>query len=178
MTNQAVAYGNSLYDLSVEENLSQKMFEEVEGVKALLADNPDYIKLLSEPSVSKDDRIKLIDDAFKGKIETYLLNFLKILCENGCIGSYAACAKQFRKRYLKDNGFSEAVVTSAYRLDESQLNALKAKLEEKTGKKIILAQKVDDKFIAGLRVEFDGIQYDSTVSRRLEEMKNLVTDII
>lgn len=178
MTSSAVTYGNSLYELAHDENLSDKMFEDVGAVKKLFSENPDYIRLLSEPSISKDERIKLIDEAFGNKIEKYLLNFLKILCENGSIGEFASCAKQFKKRYYEDKGISEALVTTAYELDENQMAGLTKKLEEMTGKKIILNQKVEEKFIAGIRVELDGKQYDGTVAGRLEAMKNLVTDII
>ena len=87
MTERAGIYGGSLYDLAAEENLTEPIMEELNTVKTLLRENPDYIRLLSEPSIKKDDRIKLIDDAF-GSCEKYLCNFIKLLCEKNLLGEF------------------------------------------------------------------------------------------
>ena len=77
--------------------------------------------------------------------------------------------------FAADHGIVEAVVTSAIRLKEEQMEALRAKLEKLNGKKIRLVQKTDPTVLAGLRVEMEGVQLDATVqglisdiSKRLE----------
>jgi len=178
MTDSAVNYSNSLYELAKEESLTHQMLSDVESVAEILKANPDYIRLLSEPSVSKNDRIRLIDEAFRDSIHIYLLNFLKILCEEGKMAEYAGCARQFRIRFNEDNNISEAVVISAVALSCEQRKALIEKLEKMTGRSILLTQKVDEKFIAGIRVELDGKQYDGTLTGRLDTIRKKVTDII
>lgn len=178
MTNTAVTYGNSLYDLCTEENLTDEMLPETETVCRLFEENPEYIRVLNEPSIAKAERIKLLDEAFSGKVSAYHLNFLKLLCENGIIAEYKNCIKQYKKRYFKDNGIVEATVTSAVKLDDRQKEQLTAKLEKISGCKVILTEKTDDKFIAGLKVDMDGKQYDGTVSERINTIRKAVTDII
>ncbi|MBR5944363.1 MAG: F0F1 ATP synthase subunit delta, partial [Lachnospiraceae bacterium] len=58
-------YGQSLYDLAAEENLTDEILGEMEIIKGIFKENPDYITLLSEPSVPKNERLKLVDEAFK-----------------------------------------------------------------------------------------------------------------
>lgn len=178
MTNTAVIYGDSLYDLCTEENLTEELLSQTGTVKDIFEDNPDYIRVLNEPSVPKADRLKLLDEAFAGKIHAYLLNFLKLLCEKGIIAEYCNCAKQYKKRYCIDNGIVEATVTSAVKLNEQQREQLIAKLEKISGNKIVLIEKIDDKFIAGLKVDMDGKQYDGTVSERIKTIRKAVSDII
>ncbi len=178
MTNTVAAYGDSLYDLCTEEKLTEEILPEIELVKRIFDDNPDYIRVLNEPSIAKAERIKLLNDAFDGKINRYLLNFLKLLCENGIIAEYKNCAKQFTKRYNKDNGIVEATVTSAVKITEVQRKMLTEKLEKISGRKVVLTEKTDDKFIAGLKVDMDGKQYDGTVSERINTIRKAVTDII
>lgn len=55
------------------------------------------------------------------------------------------------------------MVTSAVALSDSQMEALKARLEKISGKQISLIQKTDASVLGGLRVELDGKQLDGTV---------------
>ncbi len=177
MTDTAVNYGNSLYELSAEEGLTDPMLSDIEAVADIFRKNPEYIRLLSEISVSKEERLKLIDDAFRGSVHQYLLNFIKLLCEGRMLSEFYGCARQFRKRYNVDHNITEAVVTTAYALDSARREALRDKLEKMSGKEVRLIEKVDTGFIAGIRVEIDGKQYEGTVTARLDAMKKQITDI-
>ena len=53
MTQYARLYGGSLYDLAAEENLTDAIGEQMKEIRNLFRENPDYVKLLCEPSVPK-----------------------------------------------------------------------------------------------------------------------------
>ena len=177
MTERAGIYGGSLYDLAAEEKLTDSIMEQLEDVKKLFRENPDYVRLLSEPAIKKAERIKLIDDAFKDS-EPYLKNFLKLLCEKSLLGEFEGCVSAYKKRYNADNNIAEALVTSAIKLTPQQLEALRAKIEKTSGRKIILTNKLDPGVVAGIKVEVDGKQYDGTVAGRLERMDKTLSEII
>ena len=46
MTQTARVYGGSLYELAVEENLVETIGEQMEEIRRLFWENPDYMKLL------------------------------------------------------------------------------------------------------------------------------------
>ena len=79
MTKTAELYGGSLYDLAVEENAAAAMMEELDGIQKIFRENPDYTRLLSEPSIPRAERISLIDQAFDGQVHPYVNNFMKVL---------------------------------------------------------------------------------------------------
>ncbi len=178
MTKEGALYGQSLYDLAAEENLSDEILQQIDAVKDILAQNPDYITLLSEPSVPKKDRLALLDDAFKGQIHQYLLNFLKILLENGMLREFSDCARSYRELYNADHGIAEAVVTGAIPLTEAQLRQLKVKLEKITGRTILLTEKTDPAILGGLCVEVDGKLLDGTVMGRLTDLRKKVNETV
>ena len=91
MTQYARLYGGSLYDLAAEENLTDAIGEQMKEIRNLFRENPDYVKLLCEPSVPKTERTKLIEEAFGGQAERYLVNFMKLLCERNLLGEFAGC---------------------------------------------------------------------------------------
>lgn len=171
-------YGQSLYDLAAEENLTDEILGEMEIIKGIFKENPDYITLLSEPSVPKNERLKLVDEAFKEGCHEYLLNFIKILIEKGLLREFSACQKRFRRSYNEEHGIADALVTTAVALDGTQLEQLKNKLENISGKKVLLSQKVDPGVLGGVRVDLEGQLFDGTVKGRLSELQRRVDETV
>lgn len=178
MTQAARVYGGSLYDLATEEKLDGQIMEQMNEIRQIFRENPGYLKLLGEPAIPLDERLKLLDEAFGGQTEPYLLNFLKLLCEKKIMREFAGCCEEFTRRYNTDHGIVEAVVTSAVKLKEEQMEALKAKLEKVSGKKIHLKQKTDPMVLAGLRVEMEGKQFDGTVQGRISDISKRLNEVV
>ena len=66
MTKTAKIYGDSLYDLAAEEKLTEEILPQMEQVAVLFKENPDYLTLLSEPSIPKTERVGL---SFKSLVQ-------------------------------------------------------------------------------------------------------------
>ena len=171
-------YGQSLYDLAVEESLTDDILGEMEAVRGIFKENPDYVTLLSEPSVPKNERLQLVDESLGESLTPYHLNFIKILIEKGLLREYSACYKRFRKAYNETNGIADALVTTAVALDEGQLKTLKEKLEKISGKKVLLQQKTDPDILGGVRVDLEGQLFDGSVKGRLSELRRKVDDVV
>ena len=92
MTETARMYGGSLYDLAAEEGLEARILGELDEAVALFKANPDYLHLLSTPSIPKKERCGLLDEALRDQVHLYVLNFLKILCEKGTLRELSGCA--------------------------------------------------------------------------------------
>lgn len=200
MTERAGVYGGSLYDLAAEENLTEPIMNDLFQIRQVFRDNQDYLKLLAEPSIKKEERLGLIEQAFgsgqmnyddDGSIasqlteqpigagcERYVVNFIKLLCERDMLGEYEGCCESYQKRYNADHNIAEAVVTSAVALSSEQLAKLGKKLEEMSGKTISLTQKLDPKVLAGIKVELEGRQLDGTLSGRLTVMQKKLSETI
>ena len=143
MTETARMYGGSLYDLAAEEGLEARILGELDEAVALFKANPDYLHLLSTPSIPKKERCGLLDEALRGQVHLYVLNFLKILCEKGTLRELGGCTRAYRIRYNEAHGILEATATSAIALTKEQTAALHQKLEALTG------QHWDKLYIAG-----------------------------
>lgn len=178
MTQTARIYGGSLYDLAAEEQLTDTLLEQMQDIRQIFRENPDYLRLLMEPSIPKEERNGLIEEAFGSNAERYLVNFIKLLCERNILMEYAGCCEEFTRRYHVDHNIAEAVVTSAVALNEGQMKALKEKLEKLSGKQVSLVQRRDPSVVAGLRVELEGKQIDGTVQGRMSELSRKLNEII
>ena len=170
MTETARMYGGSLYDLAAEEGLEERILGELESVVSILKGNADYLHLLSIPSIPKKERCALLDEAFRGQVHLYVLNFMKLLCENGTLRELPGCARAYRLRYNEAHGILEATADSAVTLTPDQVKRLHEKLEAVTGKHIDLKTKVEPAVLGGIRLDIEGTELDGTVQNRLASL--------
>ena len=172
MTETARVYGGSLYELAQEEHLEEEILSEMKEIRALFRENPEYPRLLSEPSIPRKERIGLIDAAFGSQAEPYLVNFIKLLCEKNLLREFGGCQEAFQRRYFAAHNIAEAVVT------KEQEELLKKKLETMSGKTVVMELKTDPSVLAGVRVELDGKLFDGTVKGRLAELSRRISDTV
>ena len=173
----ANVYAGALYELAREDGSAEALLPQLEGVSKLVSGNPGYIKLISSPEIPKEERLKLLDEAFKGRTDERILNLMKLLAEKGRFKLLPEVIKLFRQEYLKDSGIIEARVISAVELSVGQLDRLKAALEKKTGKTLLLTQKLDPSVLGGVRVEADGETLDGTVAGDIRHLAKALDDL-
>ena len=83
MTEVGNVYGESLYTLAREENLSEQIGGELAALRGGFRQAPEFIRLLSSPSLTKAERCQILDDSFRGKVHPYVLNFVRLLIDHG-----------------------------------------------------------------------------------------------
>ncbi len=174
MTQVGSVYAQALYDLAREEGLGKRILEELWALNESFSQNPEYLRLLSTPNLSKDERIQILDDGFKGKLQPYVLNFLKILTEKGYVRRFADCCEAYRELYNEDNGILPVRAVTAVPMTDAQKAKLSEKLAGLTGKTIELQNTVDPECLGGVRLDYDGKRVDDTVQHRLYAVRSLL----
>lgn len=174
MTAVGRIYGEALYDLAAEEQLSGTILEEISALAEILGEEPDFLRLLDTPNLGKDQRLKLLDDCLKGKLHPYVLNFLKLLSQRGHIHCVTDCCKVYRQRYDEDNGILPVRAVTAVKLSQKQQKKLTEKLETLTGRTVRLTNRVEPEVLGGVRLEYGGKYLDGTVSHRLDAVRKML----
>ena len=178
MSMMAVSYGQALYSLAKEEKLEEQILLQLQTLQGAFDYEPDYLRLLATPNLSKDERCEILDKGFRGKVHPYVLNFMKILTEKGYLRHFADCCKTYRDQYNEENGILPVVAVTAISLTGEQVVRLSDKLARVTGKKIDLANRVDPSCLGGVRLEFDGKQLDDTVEHRLAAIGSMLKSTV
>lgn len=179
MTGTEQVYGGSLYELAKEERLDKELLEQMQAVLAILDETPEYWRFLSTVSISKKERCDGLEEAFGGRIHPYLLNFMKILTENGTIGQLKGCAAEYGRRYDADHGIVEVRAVTAVPLKEALRQKLLEKLQTALGKTVRLDCAVDPACMGGVLLQLPGRQVDGTIRHRLEALsQSLKTNVL
>ena len=171
-------YGESLYLLARDENLSQQIAEQLKVLQLSFQQEPDYVRLLSTPSLTKADRCRILDDSFRGHVHPYVLNFLKILTEKNYVGHFNDCCDAYIDLYNQDNGILPVTAVTAVALTAEQAEKLSTKLGKITGKHIELHNRIDPSCLGGVRLDYDGQRLDDTISHRMEAIRGLLKNTV
>ncbi len=170
-------YGRALFLLAEEDGSTERTREELEILMTALNESPDYVKLLDTPALTKAERLSLIDEAF-GSFCDNLKNLIKILSENRCAFLLASACASFKDSYYESRGILPAEAVSAVALTEAQARTLTERLEEKTGKTVLLSNKVDPSILGGVILRYSDTQLDGSVKTRLDKFEEALSDII
>jgi len=178
MTEVGNVYGESLYELAKEENLGKLIGDQLAVLQLSFQQEPEFIRLLSSPNLTKQERCQILDDSFRGKIHAYILNFLKILTEKGYMRYFSDCCDAYTEHYDQDNGILRVDAVCAVELSVDQKDKLIEKLAGITGKEVVLRTRIDPRVLGGIRLDYDGQRLDDTVSNRLDTIRNVMNKTV
>jgi F-type H+-transporting ATPase subunit delta len=102
-------------------------------------------------------------------------NLLQVVLENHRLAALPAIAEQFHR--LKDDAQqrAEVLVTSAFPMDQRQIDELLPALERRFGRKLYARIAVDPGLIGGVCVTVGDEVLDTSVRARLDSMRSALT---
>ena len=178
MTHISNVYAQALYDLARTEKIEEQVLQQLQVISQCFEQTPEYLRLLSAPNVSKQERCGILDDCFRGQTHPYVLNFLKILTEKGYVRRFSDCCAAYEERYNADHNILPVTAVTAVALSNAQATRLQEKLEKITEKTVALKNRIDPCVLGGVRLDFDGKCVDDTLAHRLESVRHLLNNTI
>ena len=174
MTQIGTVYGGALYRLAAEESISEAILSQLQVLDDSFRDNREFLTLLDSPALPKAERCGILQESFGAAVHPYVLNFLKILTEEGHIRHFSQCCEAYRDLYNQANNILPVTAVSAIALSEAQMLRLTEKLQNATGATVRLRNLVDPECLGGVRLDFQGKRLDDTVAHRLRELRELL----
>ena len=160
-------YASALFLLAEEKGAMQAILSDLKEAEAALKDAPDYVSLLDSPSLPREEKDALIDGSF-ASVDRDLCSFLKILCKKHALYLISRITDDYEALCDDAMGIIRAEAVTAVALSEAQSNKLKSRLEEQTGKTVILSNTVDASVLGGVKLRYMGKQWDGSLRSRLD----------
>lgn len=161
-------YGDALFGLAVEENRVDEFSNEVAVIRQVLADNPEFEKILVHPEIPKEHKLDLVEKVFKGQVSDDLTGFLRIVVTKGRYKDLPAIFAYFTSKVKEYNKTGVAEVVSAAPLNGEQKKKIEQKLLDTTRYETMeIEYKVDEGAIGGLMIRIGDRIVDSTIRSKL-----------
>ena len=163
-------YASALYAVAVEEGVVSKTEEEFRDVVDEIRGIDGFGRFLTHPLISRDKKGDLIVGAFPD-LSVYLANTVSLLIRHRREGYIDLIYDEFLEARVKAENRVRVRVVTAVELSEKDRRQLAERLQEALGRVVDLQDRVDERLLAGARIEVEGKTIDATLRARLSELR-------
>ena len=175
---QAVAslYARSYLDAAAENGVADADQELTSFVDDVLAQNPEYRRVLVSDGVSRDDKLGLIDRTLVPSCSEFFANFLRVLVRHGRISlveQIREVATEIREQVA---GQRRVQIRSAKPLSDASRSRIIEQLKSELGFDPILQESIEESLIGGLIIQVGDTVYDSSLRTRVQTLAGRLTE--
>lgn len=171
-------YGEALFELALEEQKQDELFDEAKAVREILKEHADFEKLMTHPRISKEEKAQVAEAVFKGRVSREMVGFLMLIIEKGRFAELDETLTYFIDRVKEEKHIGVAFVTTAIDLDEATRTKIEKRLLDTTKYETMeMHYKVDSSIIGGMVIRIGDRVIDSSVTTKLNELKKQLMKI-
>lgn len=164
-------YAESLFDLAKEENKVTQYLDDIKLVGEVLDSDPQIVQFFNHVLIENDKKIQLLDQSFKGNVDQYVLNFLKLLVQSRRIRYIDDIVKFYINLSNQYLGIEEGMIYTPYELTDQQIQDIEKAISQKENKKVTLKVSIDPSLLGGIKVQIANRIYDGTIKNKVEMLK-------
>lgn len=174
----STTYGDALFELAVEDNNLDSIFEEMKVVKESILQNEELLKLLNHPKIVKEEKIKVIENIFKSRISDDVVGLVTLMVKKDRQNEIVEVVDYFIHRYMEYKNIGLAKVTSAVKLSGQQKEAINNRLIELSKYvEFEIQYTVDPSIIGGLIIRVEDRVVDSSIKSKIENISKSLSKV-
>ncbi len=127
-----------------------------------------YLDLSSFPAQFKTDLFLKVCDQFA--LRDTLSRLAVVLAQQGRLGLVMQVIQAIIALYQEEQNLVQVVMTSAHPLSADERAVVQKFLQQTTGKKIQIQDKIDPNLIAGIRLQSDTFLFEHSVAKQLRAL--------
>lgn len=174
---KARRYAYALLLAAIKAGELERVEAEVNGLNEMLARSPKLVKYLAQPLVTFSEKERLLRKRLSGRVSPVTLNFLLTTVKHKRIEAFDHIVRVFNDLVREYKGEVVAEVTSAVPLTGEERTMTIQRLQELTGKRVLLREKVDPSIIGGMRIIVGDKLLDLSLRGHLERIKERLRQV-
>jgi F-type H+-transporting ATPase subunit delta len=165
-------YAKALFDLALDAKAVDKVREDLDALRDMIAGSADLRRLLTSPAFTAEDKGKALDAlAAKAEFNPITGKFLGLLAQNRRAAALGAVIAGYRRLHDKYRGVVAAQVTTAVALTAAQEKGIAQALAQALGEEPEISTAVDPSILGGVKVRVGSRLFDASLKTRLDSLK-------
>jgi F-type H+-transporting ATPase subunit delta len=166
-------YANAVFELAQDQKAVDAVSADLGSLRKALESSPDLARLVRSPVFSAQDQAKALK-AILGAMSAHPLStkFVLLLAQKRRLFVLTQIMSAYEHLVAQSRGETEAEVTAARALNDTEINELKAALKSKLGKEPRLHAKIDPTLLGGLIVKVGSRMIDSSLRTKLDGLRS------
>ncbi|MCB7130116.1 MAG: ATP synthase F1 subunit delta [Candidatus Brocadiales bacterium] len=173
----ATGYLQALFELAKSKGQLQEAANNLETVSRLFRENADLKKILLHPSVTRDEKARLVKSVFAPYISPLVRNFLLLIVSKRRESILSDLLEEYQAVADLVGGRSRAVIRTAIPLTEEKHARLKKALEDMAQKEVEIETQVAPEILGGVVVRIGNRVIDGSVASRLKNLRRRLVEV-
>lgn len=167
----AKRYARALFEVTFAEAKVTETQAELRAITQAFASDPALDRFISSPSVSVEDKKKVLNTAFAGRISDSVIRTIEILIVRGRTQLFEELSESYEKISNEALGLADADVYTAFPMTEQEKAAAAERFGIITGKRINVRNVIDKSVLGGAKVVIGNTLYDGSLAGKLARLE-------
>ncbi|APA64359.1 ATP synthase F1 subunit delta [Maribacter sp. 1_2014MBL_MicDiv] len=166
----ALRYAKAILDMAKENKALDAVEKDMRSIAVTISDSKELKDVLASPVVSGTSKKSALLEIFKG-CNSITEGAITMLVDNKRIGMLNEVALKYIILNEQLKGKNVAYVTTAVPLNAAMEKKILKQVATITGDEVTIESKIDESIIGGFILRVGDLQYDASVSNKLNNLK-------
>lgn len=167
-------YAKAVFELAVEAGKLGQWSETLKLASQVVAAE-ELQGMIDNPSVARAKVGALIIEICGDKLSAEGKSFIKLLAENGRLKCLGAIFDTFENLRAEVEKTIDAVVISAFEVDDAQQQKITAALKKRLGREVSLTCKVDPSLVGGAIIRAGDLVIDGSAAGQIKQLASAMS---
>ena len=164
-------YGDALFELAIEENKLESVWDEVRVISQALDENPEFLPTLKHPDLSMEDKQKMLKDVFGNKVSADVMGLLDVMVRKNRIGDLNKVLDYFEVRAKEQQKIGVVEVRTPVELTADEKKKVEDRVLEVTDfASLEMNYKLDKSLLGGMVIRIGDQVLDNSIRSKLDAM--------
>lgn len=166
----AKKYASALAELS----LDNSTLDNLALLKQIFVDNPDFQRILSNPSIKSSLKKQIFEDLFAPYFSRDLISLLCLLLDKRRVDLIPLLHTAYLEIFFAKSNISFAELYSVEQVDTDLVAQISQKLEQVLNKSVELVNHIDPSLIAGYKLKVENKVLDLSIRTKMRQIQDLL----
>lgn len=172
----AQRYADALFAVASEASVLPSVEADLKALAEAAEQSADFAGFLYNPLLTRSQSAEVVGAVLKGcGAHELTQKFMYLLAQQKRLPALPVIAQCFAKMTMSARGEMAADLISASELKQKDVDSIADKLTKAYGKKITTETSIDPELLGGVIVRIGSAQLDSSVSGKLQRLKNTLS---
>ena len=171
-------YGDALFELALEGDKLDSVWDEVRVLSQTLSDNPDFLPTLKHPDMSMEKKQELLREVFGSRLSDDVMGLLDVMVRKNRIGDLGKVLEYFDDRAKERQKIGVVEVRTPVALSEAEQKKVEARVLEVTDfASLEMNYTVDESLLGGMVIRIGDQVLDNSIRSKLEAMSRQLSAV-
>jgi F-type H+-transporting ATPase subunit delta len=170
MSRAAIRYAKAILDFATDANKATEVNADMKSIVVAIEESVELKDFLSNPIVKQEVKKAALAQIFTD-VQPQTNKLFDLLLENKRFEILHSIASEYNSLFDEKNGVQAATVTTAFAITPELEKQVLAKITTFSDKKITIKNIVNPDIIGGFILRIGDMQYNASVSSKLQELK-------